>query len=269
MMGQTKMYAYGAIGIAILGMFLSFVGGKGIFGLIGGLLSGLGAMFAILILKYGYLIIPILTKMFNKTAYVTGEYEIPATEDVIVRKIGNEYCASVFLALKIYESTTAKSLEETIAYNEYFERAISNMRYVTKISYLLYVEDVSKKIRDLETKRAEAQLRLSREKEKPEPDVLKIDRYEREVGMMQNEIDKIVKGEKPMGVLAYAMTTAKGVSKEAAIAQAKAQGRELRTALAQALTVEVEILTADEMLKCFEWERFFPSSVSEVEDSVV
>ncbi|MBI2079313.1 hypothetical protein HYT84_00990 [Candidatus Micrarchaeota archaeon] len=72
-----------------------------------------------------------------------------------------------------------------------------------------------------------------------------------------------------MGVIAYAMTTAAGVSKEGAIASVKAQATELKTVLANALNVEVEWLTADEMLKCFEWEKFFPTSPTELEETIV
>ena len=269
MLGDKRTYMYGAIGSAAFGTFLIIVSAGGIIELIGGFLAGFGAISAVLIMKYGYIIIPLITKQAKITTYVEGEYEIPPSEDVIVKKVNNEYYASVFLGLKIYESATEKSLDQNIIYNEYFERAISNMRYVTKIAYMVYVEDISKKRKSLETKKAEAQLRLAREKEKPDPDVLKMDRYERNVTALNHEIDKLVKGEKPMGVLAYCMTSAKGISKEAAIAEVKSQARELKTLLANSLNVEVEHLTADEMLRCFKWESFFPSARAEFESEMV
>ncbi|MDD5023016.1 MAG: hypothetical protein PHU63_02505 [Candidatus ainarchaeum sp.] len=269
MIGESKMYMYGAIGIAAVGTFLSIIGGGSILSLIGGLFAGLGAVFALIIMKYGYIFIPLITQQAKITTLVEGTYEISPSQDSIVKKVNDEYYASMFLVLKVYESSTEKSTEQKMMYNEYFERAISNLRYVTKIAYMIYVEDISKKRKDLETKKAEAQLRLSKEKEKPDPDVLKIDRYEREVVKYNNEIDKLIKGEKPMGILAYCMTSAKGMSKEAAIAEVRAQAKELRTHLANSLNVEVEQLTADEMLKCFEWERFFPSTREEFESEMV
>ncbi len=266
MLGSKKNFMYGAIGAAGIGAFLSIIGGG--FAIIGGALAAFGAVFAVLLMKFGYIIMPLITKQAKITAYTEGSYEIPPSEDVIVKKVGDEYYASSFLMLKIYESSTEKTLEQNAVYNTYFERAISNMTYVTKISYMVYVEDISKKRKELETQKAEAQLKLGREKEKPDPDVLKIDRYERRVVALNHEIDKMVRGERPMGVLAYCMTSAKGVSKEAAMAEAKSQARELKTLLANALNVEVKDLKADEMLKCFEWERFFPSSRSTFESDV-
>ena len=72
-----------------------------------------------------------------------------------------------------------------------------------------------------------------------------------------------------MGVVAYAQTTAIGLSKDAAVASARTQANELRTVLANALNVEVVQLTGDEMLKCFEWDKFFPATAQELEESVI
>jgi hypothetical protein len=71
-----------------------------------------------------------------------------------------------------------------------------------------------------------------------------------------------------MGVIAYAQTSAVGLSKDAAIALAKQQANELKTVLANALNVEVYQLTADQMLRCFEWDKFFPVKPQELEESV-
>lgn len=259
----AKRYIYGSIGVGVLGAILALFGATTAWSwgaLVGGLLAGLGAFGGVLIWKYGYLVIPLMTQR-TKTVMVTTEgYEVPPEQDCIVKMVNGVFYASSFLSLKIYESATEKSLEENISYSKYFERAISNLKYVTKVAYMLYVEDIGEKRKTIETKRAEAQLRLSREREKAEPDVLRIDKYEREVAHWDTQLNKLIRGVKPMGVIAYAMTTAVGLSKEAAVAAVRAQASELRTVLANALNVEVLQLSGDEMLKCFEWERFYPAT---------
>lgn len=267
MASQNKIYSYGAAGIGLLGAFIAFAGGTP-GAIIGGIFAFFGSALAVIFLKYGYLVIPMITQKTKTVLMTDTGYEIPPAQDVIVKNANGVYYASAFLGIKIFESATEKGMEENVAYNQYFERAISNLKYVTKVSYMLYVEDISEKRKMIEAKRAEAQLRLAREREKGEPDVLKIDKYEREVGVWDLQLNKLIKGIKPMGVIAYTMTCAAGVSKDAAIASVKAQAAELRTVLANALNVEVEWLTADQMLKCFEWERFFPVTVQDVEDSV-
>jgi hypothetical protein len=215
------------------------------------------------------MLVPLITERTRIIMKMDGGYEVPPSEDVIVKNVNGVYYASAFLGIKIFESATEKTSEENISYNEYFERAISNLKYVTKIAYMLYVEDIGQKRKMIETKRAEAQLRLARERDKPDPDVLKIDKFEREVAHWDLQLNKLIKGVKPMGVISYSMTTAAGISKESAIATVKAQASELTTVLSNALNVEVKWLKGDEMLKCFEWEKFYPTTPQELEESMI
>jgi hypothetical protein len=264
----AKTYIYGSIAVGFVGALFSLLAG-GPFAIVGGLLAGIGSMMGILFWKYGYLVIPLITQRTNIVMMSDEGYEVPPSQDVVVKSANGVFYASAFLGLKIFESATEKTPEENLTYSQFFERAISNLKYVTKVSYMLYVEDVADKRKLVETKRAEAQLRLARERDKPQPDVLRIDRYERDAAMWDGQLTKLIKGIKPMGVLAYAQTTAVGMSKDAAIAAARAQSNELRTVLANALNVEVVSLSGDEMLKCFEWDKFFPTTPQELEESVI
>jgi len=266
--GGAKSYIIGSIAVGIIGALLVSLPG-GPFVILGGFIACCGSLGAMLFWKYGYLLVPLITQKTNIVMITEEGYEIPPTQDVIVKNANGIFYASAFLGIKIFESATEKSQEENIAYSQFFERAISNLKYVTKIAYLLYVEDVGEKRKTLETKRAEAQLRLARERDKPQPDVLKIDKYEREAAIWDAQLARLIKGVKPMGVIAYAQTTAVGLSKDAAVAAARTQASELRTVLANALNVEVVSLSGDEMLKCFEWEKFFPATPQELEESVI
>ncbi len=268
-MNQSMIFSYGAIGLALLGAIGMFIRPGGFFDLLAGIVAGVGAVFAILFYKYGYIFVPLITQQTRIVVVTDTGYEIPSTQDVILKKGDSGlYYASMFLGIRIYESASEKTQEQNIAYNEFFERAISNLKFVTKISYLLYVEDVTEKRKVIEARKAEAQLRLAREKEKPDPDVLKIDRQERAVAKWEAELQKIIKGVKPMGAVAYAMTTGTGITKEAAIATVRNQANELKAVLTNALNIEIDVLTADEMLKTFEWEKMIPSTAQELEEAV-
>ena len=266
----TKNLMYASIGLAFLGALLAFsASASSWLGLIGGLFAGVGGIGAVIFFKYGYLAVPLITQRSKIVMVTDTGYEIPPSQDVIIKKVGNEYYASAFLAIKIFESATERNDQQNIAYNQFFERAISNMRYAVKICYLLYAEDVAEKRRTIETRKAEAQLRLARERDKADPDVLKMDKYEREIAMWETQLQRLIKGVRPMGVLAYAMTSASGVSKEAAVATLRAQVREVKVTLQNALNVQVEQLTAEEMKRCFEWEFAFPSGPKEIEESLI
>ncbi|MCD6227789.1 hypothetical protein J7J90_04840 [Candidatus Micrarchaeota archaeon] len=267
-MPRPKYAYYISVGIGILGFLFAVIQGGVIAG-IGGMMAGLGAVLSFLLYHYGYIIIPFLTK-FSRIVVVTPErdYEIPPSQDVIIKKSGDVYYATKFLGVEIYESPSEKSPEENITYMLSFERAISSVKYVTKFSMMVYVLDVSKKKRDIETKKYEAQLKLAKEREKSEPDVLKIDKLEHEIVMWEKELDKIAKGEKPMNVIAYVMTTAVGISKESAMAAANAQANEIRATVSNALNAKVDVLKAEDMLRCSEWEYVLPASYAEWQEQV-
>ncbi len=269
-MMDYKYFGYGAAAIGLLGAMGSFIGGGNPFiSFIAALLCMAGSAGAIIFYKYGYIAVPLLTQKGNIVQIMEGGWEIPPSNDVVLKNVGGVYYASKYLGVKIYESASEKSVEENMVYSEYFERAISSVKYVTKFAMMIYMKDISEHRSRIETKHAEAQLRLARERDKPDPDVLKMDRYEKEVAMWESQINKLTRGIKPMGLVSYVMTTAVGVSKEAAMASAAAQANELKATIANALNVQVELLTGDEMLRCFQWEVMIPPTPQELEQAVL
>ncbi|MFA6036048.1 MAG: hypothetical protein WC759_03755 [Candidatus Micrarchaeia archaeon] len=270
-MAELKMtdqiYAYVTIvaGIFVLVLGLNTQGElKFLFMAVAALMIALsGAIY-----KYGYILIPLLTRFARIVEVHDAGYELPPGQEAIIKKIGDMYYASMYLLVRIYESASEKTPEENVAYTEYFERAISSVKYVTKFSMMVYVKDMKQYRERIETKRAEGQLRLSRERDKPEPDVLKVDRYEREVTMYDSMLGRIASGVKPMGVISYVMTTATGVTKESALAAARNQANELKATIGNALNTEVVLLTGEEMRRCYDWELFLPPTQAEMETSL-
>ncbi|MFH1285936.1 MAG: hypothetical protein ABIH99_05125 [Candidatus Micrarchaeota archaeon] len=263
-----KYIAYASIGLGLISLLLTITGGAGTLVIVTGPLAAFFFFATIVMYKYGYMVIPLFTRGARIVEVHDGGYELPPGQEAITRKTGNAYYATMFLMLKVYESVTDKSSEEVIAYNEYFERAISSVKFVTKFCMMVYVKDLSSYREKIETRRAEAQLRLARERDKPDPDVLRIDKYEREVAMWDAQLGRLASGVKPMASVAYVMTTAAGVTKEAALAGVKAQSNELRATIANALNVEVVPLAGEDMKRCFEWELMLPPLPQNLEASV-
>jgi hypothetical protein len=269
-MVNLKYFAYGSAALAVIGAMGSFLSGDNpIFKFVSAIMCLFGAVGAIAFYKYGYVLIPMITQRGNIVQIMEGGYEVPASNDVVLKNVGGIYYASKYLGVRIYESASEKTMDENIVYSEYFERAVSSVKYVTKFAMMVYMKDISDHRSRIETKHAEAQLRLARERDKPEPDVLRLDRFEKEVAMWEGQINKLTRGIKPMGLVSYIMTTAVGVSKEAAIAAANAQANELRATVANALNVQVDLLQGDEMLRCFQWETMIPPTPQELEQAVL
>ena len=264
---SNKKLSYAAVGISFMGILISFTIGGGPIALIGIVIASLATIVGVLLIKYGYLIIPFLTSKSNIIQIIDEGYEIPPSQDVIIRKTSSGiYYASAFLGIRIYQSSIEMSPSQINSYNQNFERAMSSFKKVVKVAYMMHAIDISEKKKEYEEKKAEAQLRLQKEREKAEPDVLKMERFEKEIAYYSAQIDRLIKGERPMRVVAYAMVTEVGVTKEEAMSRAKTAANELRTVLSNSLNVDVDLLQGDEMLKIFDWEKFMPISPEELED---
>lgn len=264
----TKQWAYVTIGIGLVILFIAFSTPVLPFKTLAIIIAALSSILSFVIWKYGYLLIPYFTQRAQIIEVHDGGWEVTPAQDAIVKKVGDEYYASVFLHVKMYKSTTEKSPEENLVYVDSFERAISQIKFPVKISTMLFAKELTKYREDLETKRYEAQLKLQREREKAEPDVITLDRLEKEVAMYEARLARIAAGERPMGLIAYVMTTGVGVTKDAAVAVAKNQASELKTLLANALNVEVTYLYGEDMKKCYEMEMMIPPTAKEVEKFV-
>ncbi|MCD6279436.1 hypothetical protein J7J26_01525 [Candidatus Micrarchaeota archaeon] len=213
--------------------------------------------------KYGYVVMPSVFKMIGLSERF-GQYEIPPSQDIIVKKSGQDYYASVFYVAIIPESITEMNTEQRGLFAEYFERAISSVKSIVKFSVLVRNINLSDAIDEIKAKRSwcetkRAQLVASNDSTK-EADVMRLNR---EITMWNRQLERLTSGEKPMEVVCYMMTTAKGTTKEEAIIRAKSQGNEVKSVVGNALNVEVHQLIGEDMKRIFEWETFIPASETE------
>jgi hypothetical protein len=149
-----------------------------------------------------------------------------------------------------------------------WERAVASVCFPFKFCVLSFLEDILKFREDVETRRAAAQLRLGREREKPRPDAITLAKWEREVAKQNELLARLSAGEKPLGTLMYITTLAIGVSPGAATAIVKGQANELKATFSNALNVEILELKGEDMKKCFDWEIAFPSTLKDLKGSI-
>lgn len=243
-----------------IALLLSFLYGNAFFGLIAAILFTC----SISLWKYGYLIIPVITKA-TKIVEVRDGYEVPSARDCIVKKNPNGYYASKFMEIRYYESSLDKKDDEKKLMFEVFEKALSSLKYIVKISLLVSAVDISAHIDELKTRRGSAEAKRAKLGKSQENDGARLDR---EIAMYTRQLDRISSGERPIEVIAYCSTTAFGLTKEEALAKARRQAKEVSTILSGSLSADVAELSDLEMLKCFEWDRFFPTSAEELKDEV-
>lgn len=228
------------------------------------ILAAVSFTLSLLLWKYGYLIIPVFTRATN-VVEVRGGYEVPPTRDYIVKKNENGYYASKFLEVKFYESSMDKGNEEKRTMFESFEKAISSLKYIVKITLMISTLDLSKHIDEIKTKRSAVEARKAKESKIAKDESMRMDR---ELAYWNRLLDRISQGERPVEVIAFASTTAFGLTRDEALSRVSRQAKEIRTILSSSLGCDVRELKDIEMLKCFEWDYFFPTTREEIRDEM-
>lgn len=218
---------------------------------------------SLLVWKWGYWLGPLLSSASGKSLFC-DPYELPAGQDVLIKKAGEGYFASVFMAVELRDTASFKSSEQKSMLMEMFERAVSSLRYPVKLSMLVCALDQGDYVQKLEEKRSLAEHKKAQLKGKHDSDDAAY--LERQIEALTAQIGRLSGGEKPMQVLAYASTTASGLTREEALARVRAQAQESSAVLSNALSCNVYPLAGDELLACFEWERWSPPSSADMAD---
>ena len=248
------------IGGALLSLLLSIAYGSVLFTIPAVLLFFL----TLLLWKYGYLIIPIITKSTNIVEIRDG-YEVASTRDYILKKTDKGYYASKFLEIRFYESSLDKDHDGKRFMFESFEKAILSLRNVVKISLLISALDMSKHVDEIKTKRAIAETKRAKLGTGKSDESIKLDR---EISKWNRDLDRLSKGERAIEVLAHATTTGFGITKDEAVSRMKRQAKEVSTILSSTLGCEIVELSDLDMIKCFEWDKFLPASEEELRDEI-
>lgn len=243
----------------LLALILTFIYGGFVMSLVASFLFFL----SLLLWKYGYIIIPYLTH-FSNIVEIRDGYEIPPTRDVIIKKSPNGYYAGKFMEIKFYKSVSDKPESDQIAILRSFERAISSIRYIVKISLLVSGVDLSNYVDKVKEKRSVAEDKRS----KIPPNSPDASRLDREISMWNRLIKRVTEGDRPVELVSYVSTISHGLTKEDALSRVNRQAKEVSTILSSSLGCDVAPLYDLDMIKSFEWEKFFPTTMEELKDEL-
>ena len=218
--------------------------------------------------RFGYLIKPMITKQANLIEGF-GKYEIPPSQDVIIKKVGARYYASAFMLVHFTQSATEKTPEQVASVRQGYERALSSLDYVYKISNMVCPVDLTPYVDKIKERRSNAEAHLSELSSLPSSANVgsEMVKLSREIQSCGSQLERIQAGERPMRVLNYAMTCASSNSRDEAISRAKAQSAEIKSVLSSTLDTEIIPMRGDDMKRCFEWEHMLPDK-NEVDDYI-
>ncbi len=256
---ENRMYTITALGGGLLSVLLVFVSGQVLFALLASLFFAI----SVLVWKYGYILMPFFTSA-AKIVEVRGGYTIPPTRDCIIKAGGGGYYSSKFLEIHFYESMIDKNTADKTSMVESFEKALSSLKNVVKISLLVSAVDLSKNIDKIKAKRSAAE---SKRRRLP-PNSEELVRLDREIAMWNRLLSKLTQGDRSLEITSFATTTAFGVTKEEAMSKVRRQSKEIKTILSSTLGADVTEMLDTDMLRCFEWSYFIPADTEQMRDEV-
>jgi hypothetical protein len=213
--------------------------------------------------KYGYILIPMLTKA-AKVIEIRGGYEVAPSRDYIIKKSANGYYATKFLEIVFYESSMDKTANERTGMLESFEKAVAALKYVVKISLMISVLDLPKHVDDIKTRRSTAESKKSKGGLSADEMV----RLDREIAKWNRLLDRMTQGERAVELISFVSTTAFGITRDEAVSKVARQAKELTTILSSSLGCDIRELADLDMIRCFEWEHFSPTSSEEIKDEI-
>lgn len=218
---------------------------------------------SLIVWKWGYWLGPLFTRAAHLS--LTGaHYELPPSQDVLIRKTDWGYLATVYLSVQLRHSASFKPQEQQALLMEYFERAVSSLRYLVRLSVMVSPLDTGDYVQSLEERRSLAEHKKSQLRRRQSDEG---ERLSREIESHNAQLRALTAGQRPMQVLAFASTTATGLTREEALSRARSQGQETAAVLSNALSCTVQPLGGEELLRCFEWERQPPPNKEELHDA--
>jgi hypothetical protein len=216
----------------------------------------------------GHMLTPLITKLL-KVTYNKGQYIVPPGQEVIIKKSGNKYLATKYLLLNIQEREEISKMEEhSTTYVQDIENALGTISVPSKINILISSKDVSNYRDETQSKVYELSLKIKREMEKGEPDVIKIDKWQKEKERYENLLRRLAGGVKPVNAICYVSTLGKGITEREAIDKVNAQAREIKAVLSNSMNSEIIDLIGEDMLLCFNLDFFPPSNNDELKEMV-
>jgi hypothetical protein len=239
-----------------------------------GLLFGLAKLFLLtlaLILDvvafssryYSYMIIPFLNQRRRNVVLSTEQpYWLSITSDSIIRKDGDDFIATVYVNIPLYQSATEMSDEEKLSFTKQVSSLIGlskePVRYTTELYVMnkdAYIQQLRDTIGSIENEES-----VLLQKNAGQSDV---ERVRGKLSMWRKMLDNVSKSTS-LELISFASLSARGTKEFEAINLAQQKARELMAGVGALFGISPNIVVGDALLKFVEPEFLIPfSTVSE------
>jgi hypothetical protein len=262
---------YLAFTLVILLMSLILVPyiGKGIVAIIA-LIIIIAGVVVILILNFAdYILVSFICKTLNIIIEPALGYKISKEQNAVMKNVNGLSYASGFVTANLFayafklESSPEQEDAKLITAPEVWERAITNIGVPVKFHVLAMGLDVQKVRDDLEGKRSYQEFQMSRSLQSSSANDVTIAGIQRKINVIQNQMDRISQGEKPIATVMYIETTAIGVSEKAALDMLTQQISDIQVSFS-AIDVDLARVVGRELHTLFNFNFGLPGNVVEM-----
>jgi hypothetical protein len=207
---------------------------------------------------YMYLIGPMLK--FKKHIVLSKEdaYHISSTADAVLRKSGDLFVATVYIAMPIYRSSTEMTDAEKLDFSKQVSRLVGisrdPVRFTTQVHVMnkdSYIQTLRDTISATENEQSDIMLKNA------SPAVQ--ERVKGKLAMLRNMLDSITRSTS-YEMVSYASLSATGSKEYEAVGAAQQRARELMAGIASTFGVSPNIITGENLLKFIEPEALIPFS---------
>lgn len=243
--------------------------GGGVFTYIAMAIVLVGVALILMLNWVDFMVFSMVSNILNISFQPAAGYTLVKGQDSILKDVNGLYYATGFVTGNLFGYTFKEEVGETgndptVLANapEKWERAIIGLGFPFKYHVLSAGLDVQKVRDDLEGKRSYKEYQLSRAYTNAANEVTITD-LQRRISVIQEKIDRISQGERPIATIMYVETTAIGISEKAALDALDAQIKALQVSLSS-LDVDLIRVVGRELYTLFKFNFSLPTSVEEL-----
>lgn len=170
-----------------------------------------------------YLLVSLLFGAIGITFQPALNYKINKDQNAVVKEIGGVYYATGYVSGNLFsfefkQEQTEDDEKKMVQAPDNWERAVSNINFPFKFNVLSSGLSVQNVREELEGQRSYQEYQLSKvlSDSSGGSDVAVLE-IQRKINVIQGKIERISRGEKPIGTVMYVETTAIGISEKAAV----------------------------------------------------
>jgi hypothetical protein len=262
-MQQKIMVMLSFMGIAFLiFLVIVFIPGGLLFSLIKLIMLAAALLCVVLALSsryYTYIIIPAF-KQRSRNIVLSNEsaYTLSPNKDAILKKMGDDAVATVYISIPLYKSSTEMTDDEKVSFAESVSRLVGLNKYPVRFTAQLYVMNKDSYIatlREVISKTETEQQELIQSGADPK----KLERVKGQLSMWRNMLDMV--GASPSYELeSYVSISGIGSKEYEALSIAQQRATEVIAGIGATFGVQPAIVTGDQLLTFVEPEYLIPFS---------